>query len=247
MFHVPIDESFGAEIALLPGDPDRVKKIAGFFDNPEFAARGREFEVWPGYLCGKPVLSVSTGIGGPSTAICVEELFSVGVKTFIRIGTCGGMADKVLPGDIVIANAAIRAEGTSREYAPIEFPAVSDFDVSSALKEAAEKLSLRYHIGVVQCKDSFYGQHAPQRMPVSHDLLQKWDAWLKLGTLASEMESAALYTVAASLGARAGCVLGTIWNQELRNKGINSGECHDTTNQIKVAIEAVKILMNKDI
>lgn len=148
----------------------------------------------------------STGIGGPSAAIAMEELAMSGADTFLRIGTCGGMQLDIKSGDVVIANGAIRMEGTSREYAPAEFPAVADVHVTYALMRAAEELKQTYHVGIVQCKDSFYGQHSPERMPVSYELLNKWEAWKRLGCLASEMESAALFVIASHLRVRAGPV-----------------------------------------
>jgi uridine phosphorylase len=194
---------------------------------------------------------MSTGMGGPSTAIAVEELHVLGVTTFIRIGTCGGMAEQVRGGDIVIATAAIRQEGTTREYVPIEFPASANLDVTNALVSAAKKLcddesGTSYHAGIVQCKDSFYGQHSPERMPAGAELLGKWDAWIRAGCLASEMESAALYIVAQILRARAGCVLSVVWNQERRKLGLPDEDCHDTSRAIDIAIQAVRELIRKD-
>jgi len=187
---------------------------------------------------------MSTGMGGPSTAIAVEELFQTGVTTFIRVGTCGGMAEQVIGGDVVIATGAIRQEGTSKEYIPIEFPAIADLSVTNALVEAAKKTGATWHTGIVHCKDSFYGQHSPSRMPIGDDLIKNWNAWIKAGCLASEMESASLYIVAQTLGAKAGCVLNVVWNQERAKKGLSNPESHDTSIAIKTAIEAVKILIS---
>ena len=147
---------------------------------------------------------------------------------------------------MVIATGAVRMEGTSREYAPIEFPAVASFDVAMALKQGAMKLGMRYHMGVVQCKDSFYGQHDPDEMPVSYELLNKWEAWKRLGVLASEMESAALFTVAARLGARAGSAFFVVGNQEREKLGMDNPKLHDTTPAIKVAIEGLRELIRED-
>jgi uridine phosphorylase len=157
------------------------------------------------------------------------------------------MQENIKSGEVVIANAAIRAEGTSREYAPIEFPAVSNFEVTSALKNASDKLKLNSHIGVVQCKDSFYGQHEPEKMPISYELENKWNAWLKLGTLASEMESAALFTVANYLGVRCGSCFLVVANQEREKSGLENPVVLDTKIAIKVAIEALKELIKIDI
>ena len=247
MYHINLDKNDiqGAKYAILPGDPDRVPKIAAFFDNPQKIGQKREYVSYLGQLCGENVLCVSTGIGGPSAAICIEELRQLGVETFIRVGTSGGMQLNVNAGDVVVVTGAIRMEGTSREYLPIEFPAVADLDITCALRDAAKKMGYTYHTGVVQCKDSFYGQHAPHRMPVSYELENKWQAWIKGGCLASEMESAALFTVCAALGAKAGAVMLCVWNQEREKLGLDQNEEHDTEKAIKTAIEAVKILINE--
>ena len=154
MYHIGIDDQHGAKYAIIPGDPGRVEKIAAHLDNARFYHRNREYTTWIGEMEGEKVLVMSTGMGGPSTAIGVEELFRTGVDTFIRVGTCGGMQEDVIGGDIVVATGAIRMEGTTREYVPIEFPAVPDLDVTNALRDAAESLDYRVHVGVVQCKDS---------------------------------------------------------------------------------------------
>ena len=188
----------------------------------------------------------STGIGGPSAAIALEELVKVGAKTFIRVGTCGGMDLNVKGGDIVIATGAIRMEGTSKEYAPIEFPAVANLDITNSLVQAAKNLNYTYHTGVVECKDSFYGQHDPHRMPVNYELQNKWEAWKKLGCLASEMESAALFIVASTLKVKAGSVFLTVANQEREKQNLENPVVHDTDSAIKTAIEALKILIAND-
>jgi uridine phosphorylase len=246
MYHIGFDDSHGARYALLPGDPGRVEQIALNLDNPRFFHQNREYTAWVGYLQGERVLVMSTGIGGPSTAIAAEELFKTGVNTFIRVGTCGGMADEIKGGDVVIANAAIRMEGTSREYVPIEFPAVANLEVTNALVKAAEQNNSKYHVGIVQSKDSFYGQHAPELQPVGYDLLNKWGAWIKAGCLASEMESAALYIVSQVLRARAGCALHVIWNKDREKKGLSNPMSYDTNNVAKIATDAVSILIQQD-
>ena len=242
-YHIGFDDTHGAKYALLPGDPGRVEKIAAHLENPRFYAQNREYTTWLGQISGEPVLVMSTGMGGPSTAIGVEELYQTGVRTCVRVGTCGGMQREVMGGDLVIANAAIRMEGTSREYVPIEYPAVSSFQVTSALRQAAQTLGAPAHIGVVQCKDSFYGQHDPGRMPVGYELEQKWEAWRKAGCLASEMESAALYAVCSTLRMDAGCVLSVVWNQERVRLGLSDVECHDAGLAIRTAVAAVRILI----
>lgn len=245
-YHINIKKGDVGEYCILPGDPGRCELIARYFDNPQFVTSNREFTTYTGTLMGKKVSVTSTGIGGPSASIAMEELVNLGVHTFIRIGTCGGINLKVKSGDCVIATGAIRNEGTSREYAPIEFPAVSDFAVTKTLIDACKKLDKTYHYGVVQCKDSFYGQHSPEKMPVSYELNNKWNAWKKLGVLASEMESAALFTVASALGVRCGSVFSVVWNQERKALGYEEEDCHNTTQAIEVAIEALKQLIEED-
>ncbi len=256
MFHIGLTPSQGAKWALITGDPGRVESVARWLDEPEFVARNREFTTWAGSLEGQRVLVTSHGIGGPSTSICVEELARCGVKTLIRLGTCGGMALGVKGGDLVVATGAIRMEGTSREYLPIEFPAVADWRVTASLIQAAEKLAGQdaasgqakrmVHAGVVQCKDSFYGQHSPESSPVSYQLVNAWQAWLKGGCLASEMESAALYIVAASLGLRAGCILHVLWNQEREQAGLENPRNMDTAPAARTAVEALRGLIRQE-
>lgn len=243
LYHIGIDDTHGAKYAILPGDPGRVEKIASYLDNAKHIGTNREYTIWLGDLEGEKVLVMSTGMGGPSTAIGVEELVMTGVDTLIRVGTCGGMNTKVVGGDIVIANGAIRSEGTTKEYMPVEYPAISDFDVTTALVGATKALGKTYHTGVVQCKDSFYGQHDPNRMPVSYMLNNQWDAWIKSGCLASEMESATLFAVSSVLGVKAGCVLSVVWNQEREKIGLDNPKNTDTTDAIKIAVEAIRLLI----
>ncbi len=244
LFHIGISRSQGAEYAILPGDPGRVPKIARYLDNACFLAQNREFTSYAGELCGKRVLVMSTGIGGASAAIALEELAMAGLQTAVRVGTCGGIQEKVVSGDLVIPTAAVRMEGTSKEYAPPEFPAVSDFRVTTALVQSAKTLGYQYHTGVVQSKDSFYGQHSPESMPVSYELENKWNAWKKLGVLASEMETAALFTVGAVRGVRMGCVLHSLWNQERKKLGYTDNDRFDTDMAVRTAVHALKLLIS---
>ncbi len=247
MYHVGFDDTHGAKYVILPGDPGRVEKIAQFLDEPHFYCQHREYTTWLGKVDGETVMVMSTGMGGPSTAIGVEECYKTGVRTFIRIGTTGGINLKVMGGDLVIANSAIRMEGTTREYMPIEFPAVADHDVTCALIQAAKNLGARWHVGTVQCKDAFYGQHEPDRLPVGPMLEYKWECWKKGGTLSSEMESAALYVVCATLEeARAGCILNVCWNQERKKLGLPDPEQHDTALACQAAVGAVRLLIQQD-
>lgn len=246
MYHVHLRKGQVGRYVLLPGDPGRAAQIGKYFDHPVEVATHREYRTIMGFLEGEAVTVTSTGIGGPSTAIAVEELHALGADTFIRVGTCGGMQQDILPGDVVIANAAIRAEGTSAEYMPLAFPAVADFQVLNALAYAAGELKFRHHIGVVHCKDSFYGQHAPERMPVGAMLCQNWKAWIQAGCLASEMESAALYIIASVLHARAGAVHVCMGNQERKKKGCLENVVEDPECAIKTAILALRHLIRQD-
>ena len=245
-FHIHCVPGDVGRYCILPGDPGRVPAIAALFEDAHQVAYNREFNVWTGTLLGEKVTACSTGIGGPSASIAMEELHKCGADTFIRTGTCGGIDLNVQSGDVVVATGAIRFEHTSREYAPIEYPAVANFEVTTALVEASRALGKRTQVGVVQCKDAFYGQHSPAKMPVSYELLNKWEAWKRLGVLASEMESAALFVAANALGVRCGSCFHVVWNQERQRAGLDQTESHDTESAIQVGIEAIKLMIQQD-
>lgn len=244
-YHINVSKGDVGRYCILPGDPARCEKIAAYLDDPRHVSTNREYNIWNGELCGETVTVCSTGIGGPSTAIAVEELAACGATHMIRVGTCGGIDVNVKSGDVVIATGAVRQDGTSREYAPIEFPAVSSADTLFALVASAREQGMDYHTGVVQSKDSFYGQHSPHRMPISGELEAKWEAWKRLGVLASEMEASTLFTVGASLGLECGAVFMCVWNQERYALGMDTdaNEEHDTDRAIRTAIEAIKKLI----
>ena len=246
LYHIQVAPGEVGRYVILPGDPKRCEKIAEYFDNPVLVADNREYVTYTGTLDGVKVSVTSTGIGGPSAAIAMEELKRCGADTFLRVGTCGGMQLEVKGGDLVIATGAIRAEGTSKEYAPVEYPAVADFDIALAMRQAAASLGFTAHLGVVQCKDSFYGQHEPEVKPVSYELLNKWEAWIRCGCLASEMESAALFVVGSCLKVRVGTVLLTIANQERAKAGLENEQVHDTSGAIRTAVEAIRLLIKQD-
>lgn len=245
-YHTGIGPEDIGKYVIMPGDPKRCVKIAEHFDDAKLVADSREYTTYTGTLDGVKVSVTSTGIGGPSASIAIEELSKAGAHTFIRVGTCGGIQRDVCGGDIVIANGAIRMEGTSREYAPIEYPAVPDFDVTNALVSAAKEKKIKYHIGVVQCKDSFFGQHEPEVMPVSYELENKWQAWLRMGCLASEMESAALFIAGSFLRVRIGSCFLVVANQERAKAGLSNEQVHDTETAITTAVEALRILIRED-
>lgn len=242
-YHTGVGSEDIGKYVILPGDPKRCEKIASHFDNPRLVADVREYTTYTGTLDGVRVSVTSTGIGGPSAAIAIDELSKCGAHTFIRVGTCGGMQEDVLGGDIVIATGAVRMEGTSREFAPIEYPAVASLDCVNALVGAAKSMKVPFHTGVVQCKDSFFGQHEPEIMPVSYELENKWQAWLRMGCLASEMESAALFIAGQFLRVRVGSCFLVVANQERAKKGLPNEQAHDTERAITVAVEALRRLI----
>ena len=245
-YHIQVAKGEVGRYVIMPGDPGRCEKIAEYLENPVLVASNREFTTYTGMLDGEKVSVTSTGIGGPSAAIAMEELVRCGADTFVRIGTCGGMQPEVKSGDIVIATGSIRMEGTSKEYAPIEYPAVASLEVMNALVQAAKGDGCTWHTGVVQSKDAFYGQHEPEAMPVGYELLNKWEAWKKMGCLASEMESAALFIVAGKLRVRAGACFLVMANQEREKLGLENPVVHDTNMAVRTAIDAVRNLIRYD-
>ena len=245
-YHIQVGAGEVGRYVILPGDPKRCAKIAAYFDDAKLVADSREYVTYTGCLDGVKVSVTSTGIGGPSASIAMEELVKCGADTFIRVGTCGGMQLDVKSADVVVASGAIRMEGTSREYAPIEYPAVPHVDVMNAMIRAAKNLKFRCHAGVVQSKDSFFGQHEPEVMPVSYELENKWQAWLRMGCLASEMESAALFIAGSFLRVRVGACFLVLANQERAKKGLSNEQAHDTEAAIRTAVEAIRILIQED-
>lgn len=246
-FHIQCTAEDIGHYVFLPGDPDRVPWIASYLENAQKVAQSREFTTYTGTLDGTRVSVTSTGIGGPSAAIAMEELVALGAHTFLRIGTCGGMQPELVPGALIIPTGAIRMEGTSQEYMPLAFPAVPDFGLTEHLVCAARAAAYDYHTGVVQCKDSFYEQHSPETMPVAPTLLQNWQAWKAAGTLASEMESAALFTVAAARHVRCATILQMLWNQE-RQAVVRDKEhaASDMTHAIEVAVAAMRAAIREN-
>ena len=242
-YHIKVNSDMIGKYVIMPGDPKRCALIAQYLDDAELVADSREFVTYTGYLDGEKVSVTSTGIGGPSAAIALQELAHCGAHTFVRIGTCGGMQTDVIGGDVVIATGSVRMEGTSKEYAPIEYPAIADLDVVNALVGAAKDMKVGVHTGVVQSKDSFYGQHSPKSMPVGYELVNKWEAWKRMGCMASEMESAALFIVGSYLRVRVGACFLVVANKEREAQGLPNPEVHDTDTAIRVAVEAIRRLI----
>ncbi|MBE0687158.1 MAG: nucleoside phosphorylase [Anaerolineaceae bacterium] len=240
-YHIRVKEGDVGKYVLLPGDPGRCESIANYFDNPKFVSFNREHTVYTGYLNGEMVSVVSTGMGCPSTAIAVEELVKIGCHTFIRVGTSGAMQPDMEVGDIAIINAAIRDEGTSRQYLPIEYPAIADLDVINALVQASKKLDYTHYVGVSHTKDSFYSEVEPERMPMASFLKDRWKQWVAGGAICSEMEASIVFILAGIYRKRAGAVtmiIGSDMDTIARK--------HDPDGMIRVAVEALRILITKD-
>jgi uridine phosphorylase len=228
-----------AKYVFLPGDLKRVERIASFFDEAHKVAEYRGYVTYTGKVNGIEISACSTGVGCPSAAIVVEELAKIGAQTFIRVGTTGALQPEIGVGDIVIATAAVRADGTSKVYVPAEYPATADFSVVSALVKAAEKLGVKVHVGKVVSTDVFYAG--------------SYDVWSKAHVLSVEMECSAIFTIAGLKGLKAGAILAVDGNLA---KGIKKGEFEPgektgeldervqnaIEQEIKIAIEAVKIL-----
>jgi len=247
MHHIKCKVGDVGKYVLLPGDPGRVAKIAAYLQDAKHVQTNREYEVWTGYLDGEKVSVMSTGMGGPSAAIGLEELKMIGAHTFIRIGTCGGIDPDLEPGTLIIPTGAIRKDGTGKEYVPVEFPAVPNFELTCALKAAADKLENKSVLGIVECKDSYYGQHSPERMPAKFELLQKWEAWKMAGAVGSEMESSTLFVVASVLRVRCATVLLLQRNRE-REESLHTGlvRANEINPAIETAIEALRSIIKQD-
>ncbi|ACS84005.1 uridine phosphorylase [Musicola paradisiaca] len=218
VFHLGLTKNDlqGATLAIVPGDPARVEKIARLMDNPVFLASHREFTSWRAELAGKAVIVCSTGIGGPSTSIAVEELAQLGVRTFLRVGTTGAIQPHIAVGDVLVTTAAVRLDGASLHFAPLEYPAVADFACTSALVDAAKEAGTTLHVGVTASSDTFYpGQERYDTY--SGRVVRRFQGsmaeWQSMGVLNYEMESATLLTMCASQGLYAGMVAGVIVNR----------------------------------
>jgi uridine phosphorylase len=245
-YHIQLKKGDVGRYVLLPGDPGRCEKIADFFDDPQLIAQNREYTTYSGTLLGEKVSVVSTGIGCPSTAIAVEELIKIGADTFIRVGTSGGIQPNTKTGEVAIVTAAIRDEGTTRHYLPLEFPAVADVDVVLALREAARNLGIPYKLGVTQSKDSFYGEVEHERMPLADQLQERWNAWVEGGAICSEMESSAIFILASINRKRAGGVMMMVASGLGLPKSDEEKALFRGDRAIRTAIEGIKNLIVMD-
>jgi len=248
-YHIQLKPGDIGRYVLLPGDPGRCEKIASFFDNPQFVASNREYCTYSGTLLGEKVAVTSTGIGCPSTAIAVEELIRVGADTFIRIGTAGVVQPGHQTGEVAVVTGAIRDEGTTPQYLPIEYPAIADIDLVCALRDAARDLGYTHYLGVAHSKDSFYGEVEPQRMPLARHLQERWQAWVAGGAVCSEMESAAILMLAQIYRKRAGGVMLLIGNpaEEQNEEELRAFNAMMAENRaIRTAVAGLKLLIARD-
>nr|WP_197273637.1 uridine phosphorylase [Aeromonas schubertii] len=241
VFHLGLKKADlqGATLAIVPGDPERVKRIAELMDNPVLLASHREFTTWRAEMDGKAVIVCSTGIGGPSTSIAVEELAQLGIRTFLRIGTTGAIQPHLNVGDVIVTTGSVRLDGASLHFAPMEFPAVADFECTTALVETAKELGSRLHVGITASSDTFYpGQERYDTF--SGRVVQRFQGsmkeWQSMGVLNFEMESATLLTMCSSQGLRAGMVAGVIVNRTQQ-------EIPNAETMAKTESDAIKIVL----
>lgn len=245
-YHIKLKKGDAAKYVLLPGDPKRVSYIAKFLDDAVIKADNREYVTATGRYKGVDVSVTSTGIGGPSASISMEELINIGADTFIRVGTAGGLSLKVKPNDLAIAQAAIKDEGTTREYIPFEYPAIADTDVMFALRDAAKKINANYHIGVVHSKDCFYGELEPENSFFREKFENNLKYYTLCGAIASEMECAALFSCASLRKVRAGAIMHIVENTMIERMGTHLKYCDNIENMILTALEAIVLLDEKD-
>lgn len=243
MLHTNLCRNDVGGYAFLPGSPQRVARIAEYLDNPKFVCCNREHETYEGYLEGERVLVTSTGMGGPSSVICMEELRRLGVHTFIRVGSCATTKESVGRGDVVIPSAAVRFEGTSLHYAPLEYPATPHMDVLDALRAAAKESGYPTHVGTVITRDGFYTQSEAADKPNSYELTGKWNAYKMMGALSTEMECAPLFIAGASVDIRVGGVLVCATDYE---RFTNDYPISYEPRAIEVGVEAMRRLILQD-
>jgi uridine phosphorylase len=243
VFHLGLERGQlqGATLAIVPGDPARVPKLAALLDRPSALASTREFTSWLGFAGphdgAAAIVVCSTGIGGPSTSIAVEELAQLGVRTFLRVGTTGAIQPDIEVADVIVTTGAVRLDGASRHFAPLEYPAVADFACTQALVEAARASGRTPHVGITASSDTFYpGQERYDTVSgfVPAHLRGSMDEWRALHVLNYEMESATLFTMCAANGWRAGMVAGVLVNRTARE--IPDPTVHDAVEAAAVGV-----------
>ena len=243
-YHIGLAKGDVGNYVLVPGDPGRTPMIAKFLDDAHEVAFSREYRTFTGTVAGVPVSTMSTGMGGPSVAIGIEELSELGVHTFLRVGTLGGAQPEIKMGDLVIAEGSVRTEGTPNGYVPLEYPAVASLDVVNALVAAAKAAGAPHHLGIIRSVDALYSDLLPDQMPRSRDLREELEMWSRAGILGNEMESSTLFVVARIRHLRAGTL-------DLCVDEVGAGEIHHLDQSymdrmLKVAVDAIRRLIEND-
>jgi uridine phosphorylase len=250
VFHLGLDSThmLGAKIAIVPGDPARAERISKYLDNPIALAKTREYHVFLGYLDDTPIIVCSTGIGGPSTSIAVEELAQCGIRTFLRVGTTGAIQPNINEGDLLISHASVRLDGASQHFAPLPYPAVADFYATQAMVKACETSGIPYHMGITASSDTFYpGQERYDTYSgyVTKSFQGSFDEWQNLGVMNYEMESATLFTMCSALGLKAACLAGVLVNRA-SSKEIPDIDHHTVEGKaIKAVLETARYLIKQ--
>ena len=243
-YHVGLARGDVGDYVLVPGDPGRVPLIAKYLDGAKEVAFNREYRTFTGSLDGVPVSAISSGMGGPSVAIGVEELSELGVHTFLRVGTCGAAQPEIKMCDLVIAIGSVRTEGTPNGYVPPEYPAIASLDVVNALVDAATAAQVPFHVGVIRSVDALYSDLVPDGMPRPHQLREELDMWSRAGILSNDMETSTLFIVSRLRKRRAGTI-------NLCVDELGAGEIHHLDpsymdRMLKVAVDALRRLIAKD-
>ena len=243
-YHIGLAKGEVGEYVLVPGDPGRTPAIAKYLEDAREVAFNREYRTFTGSLLGVPVSTISSGMGGPSVAIAVEELGELGVHTFLRVGTCGAAQPEIKMGDLVIGIGSVRSEGTPNGYVPLEYPAIASLDVVNALVEASKAASAPYHVGVIRSVDALYSDLVPERMPRPKQLRDDLEMWSRAGVLSNDMESSTLFIVARIRKLRAGTI-------NLCVDELGAGEIHHLDpkymdRMLRVAVDAVRRLIEAD-
>jgi uridine phosphorylase len=243
-YHVGLGPGDVGSYVLVPGDPGRTPMIAKFLGDAKEVAFSREYRTFTGSIEGVPVSAMSTGMGGPSVAIAVEELGELGVHTFLRVGTCGAAQPEIKMGDLVIATGSVRSEGTPNGYVPLEYPAIASLDVVNALVEAAKAEGVRHHVGIIRSVDALYSDLMPDRMPRPARIREELELWSRAGVLSNDMESSTLFIVSRLRRLRAGTI-------NLCVDELGAGEIHHLDpsymdRMLKVAVDALRRLIKRD-
>jgi uridine phosphorylase len=243
-YHIGLAKGEVGDYVLVPGDPGRTPMIAKYLDGAREVAFSREYRTFTGSLGGVPVSTISSGMGGPSVAIAVEELNELGVHTFLRVGTCGAAQPEIKMGDLVIAIGSVRSEGTPNGYVPLEYPAIASLDVVNALVDASQSAGAPHHVGVIRSVDALYADLMPDRMPRPHHLHEELDMWSRAGILSNDMETSTLLVVARIRKLRAGTI-------NLCVDELGAGEIHHLDPSymdrlLRVAVDAIRILIQRD-